>query len=109
MKKIVLLATAALMLVGSLHARGGRGGYYYYDGWNGWLVPFFIGNMIGYSVARQPVVYTNQPTVIYTNTPPTMVEESYTVQENEAPIYEERWVYFDDCKCERKVLINIQQ
>ncbi len=109
MKKIVLLATASLLLAGSLHARGGRGGYYYYDGWNGWLVPFFIGNMIGYSVARQPVVYTTQPTVIYTNTPPTMVDDSYTIQENEAPIYEERWVYFDDCKCERKVLVNIQQ
>lgn len=108
MKKIVLLATSALILAGSLHARGGHGGYYY-DGWNGWIAPFFIGSMLGYSVARQPVVYTTSPAVIYTNAPVGMVQESYTVQESEGPVYEERWVYFEDCKCERKVLINIQQ
>jgi hypothetical protein len=38
-----------------------------------------------------------------------MAEDRYVVQDDEAPMYEERWVYFDDCKCERKVLINIQQ
>jgi hypothetical protein len=108
MKKIVLLATSALMLAGSLHARGGHGSYYY-DGWNGWIAPFFIGSMLGYSVARQPVIYTTSPAVIYTNAPVGMVQESYTVQESEGPVYEERWVYFEDCKCERKVLINIQQ
>jgi hypothetical protein len=108
MKKIVLLATSALILAGSLHARGGHGSYYY-DGWNGWIAPFFIGSMLGYSVARQPVVYTTSPAVIYTNAPVGMVQESYTVQESEGPVYEERWVYFEDCKCERKVLINIQQ
>lgn len=107
MKKIVLVATSALILAGSLHARGGH--VRYYDGWNGWIAPFFIGSVLGYSVARQPVVYTSTPTVIYTNTPINMVEERYSVQEEESPMYEERWVYFEDCKCERKVLINIQQ
>jgi hypothetical protein len=106
MKKIVLLATSTLILVGSLHARGGH--VRYYDGWNGWIAPLFIGSILGYSVARQPVVYTTSPTVIYTNSPVGMVENRYVVQDDEAPMYEERWVYFDDCKCERKVLVNIQ-
>jgi hypothetical protein len=107
MKKIVLLAASMLILAGSLHARGGH--VRYYDGWNGWIAPLFIGSILGYSVARQPVVYTTSPTVIYTNSPVGMVEDRYVVQDDEAPMYEERWVYFDDCKCERKVLINIQQ
>jgi len=106
MKKTFLLVTATLILAGSLHARGGY--VRYYDGWNGWIAPLFIGSVLGYSIARQPVVYSTTPTVIYTNAPMEMVEDNYIVQENRGPVYEERWVYFEDCKCERKVLVNIQ-
>jgi len=106
MKKIVLLMTATMILAGSLQARGGH--IRYYDGWNGWIAPLFIGSVLGYSIARQPVIYSTTPTVIYTNAPMEMVEDSYIIQENRGSVYEERWVYFEDCKCERKVLINIQ-
>jgi len=123
MKKIVLLATVALMSAGSLQAHGyghrGYGGGHYYGGWGygGWVAPFVIGGALGYAASRPAVVYDTSPTVIYT-TPQTMVVEgspsASVVQQrtnvsNQAPMYEERWVYFEDCQCERKVLVNIQQ
>lgn len=112
MKKIVLVATIALVLAGSLEARGGgdRSHYYYQRGGHGgWIVPFIFGSMIGYTISRQPVVYTPSPTVVYTDSPTVIVDDKYSVQEDQSPIYEERWVYFEDCQCERKVLVNTRQ
>jgi len=108
MKKVILIATMALVLAGSLEARGGHSHYYY----DGWFVPFIFGSMLGASISRQPVIYTTQPAVIYTNQPTVVTEDYYRVQniqEEQAPVYEERWVYFEDCQCERKVLVNVQQ
>ncbi|HEX5711201.1 MAG TPA: hypothetical protein VFX68_07615 [Sulfuricurvum sp.] len=116
MKKILLLSVAVAMAAGSLHAHGGKRGYYRDWGYGGWIFPFVVGGILGSAASRQSVVYETEPRVIYT-TPPTMIVEDTGVDtfvedsENEwreAPVYEERWIYFEDCKCERKVLINTQ-
>jgi len=118
MKKIVLVATIAFVLAGSLEARNGGHSHYYYErgGHGGWIVPFIFGSMIGYTISRQPVVYAPSPAVVYTDSPTVIVDDQYTlqndqysVQEDQSPVYEERWVYFEDCQCERKVLVNIRQ
>ncbi|MFA6188228.1 MAG: hypothetical protein WC680_03010 [Sulfuricurvum sp.] len=114
MKKIILLTLAVLMASGSLYAHGGSRGYYV--GHGGWLFPFVLGGILGSAVSRQTVVYDPQPTVIYTSPPTTIIRDTphgAIVQQSdeswrEGPVYEERWVYFEDCKCERKVLINTQ-
>lgn len=114
MKKITLLILSVLMLSGSLHAHGGSRGYYINNG--GWIFPFVLGGILGSAVSRQTVVYDSQPTVIYTSPPTTIIRDTvpatYVHQSDDeyrnGPVYEERWVYFEDCKCERKVLINTQ-
>ncbi len=122
MKRIVLLVTAALLMTNSLQARNygrshgpvayhGHGGYY-----GNWFIPFVFGGALGYAASRPVIMYDTAPAVIYTTAPRTMVIDNSAaypvVQEvtpaQESPVYEERWVYFDDCKCERKVLVNIQ-
>lgn len=114
MKKITLLFISVLVLSGSLYAHGGNRGYYYSNG--GWIFPFVLGGILGSATSRQTAVYDRQPTVIYTSPPRTIIRNtvppSYIQQPDDdrldAPIYEERWVYFEDCQCERKVLINTQ-
>lgn len=114
MKKIILLSVALLISSGSLHAHGSSHGYYI--GHGGWIFPFVLGGILGSAVTRQNVVYEQQPTIIYTSpprtiirdvTPPTFIQQS-DGSLNEVPVYEERWVYFEDCQCERKVLVNTQ-
>lgn len=115
MKKIILISVAALMAAGSLYAHGGSHGYYRDWGHGGWIFPFVVGGILGSAASRQTVVYDAPPAVIYT-TPQTMIVQDappYTVGQSgdvwrETPLYEERWIYFEDCKCERKVLINTQ-
>jgi len=127
MKKIVLAATMILLMSGSVQARGYGGGYhrsgsahYYGGGWGygGWVAPLLFGGVLGYAASRPTVVYDSSPTVVYTTQPQTMVIQSSTpapvVQENnmisdDPSGYEERWVYFEDCQCERKVLVNMRQ
>ncbi|MDD5211078.1 MAG: hypothetical protein PHV62_01575 [Sulfuricurvum sp.] len=114
MKKIILLSIALLMSAGSLHAHGRSHGYYVSH--DGWLFPFVLGGILGSTVSRQTVVYDPQPRIIYTSPPTTIIRETepeINVQQSDdvgigEPVYEERWVYFEDCKCERKVLINTQ-
>lgn len=114
MKKIILLGLSVLIVSGSLYAHGSSHGYYV--GHGGWIFPFVLGGILGSAVSRQTVVYDQQPTVIYTSPPTTVIRESvpgtivrqYDDGWKEGPVYEERWVYFDDCKCERKVLVNTQ-
>lgn len=126
MKKIILLSAAALLIAGSLEARRINRHYYppvhhqvYYGGHGGWVAPFVIGGMLGYTLSRPDVVYTSSPRVIYTNPPlhdyrsvyyqpNTAIQQSVEIS-TPAPLYEERWVYFDDCQCERKVLISTQR
>ena len=104
MKKIILLSMIFLLSTASLHAHGG------------WIFPFVLGGILGSTVTLQNVVYDQRPTVIYTSpprsiiqetVPPTYIQQSYD-NRLDAPVYEERWVYFEDCQCERKVLINMQ-
>lgn len=114
MKKIFLLSIAILMSIGSLHAHGNSHGYYV--GHGGWIFPFVLGGILGSAVTRQNVVYDQRPTIIYTSpsrtiirdTVPTGYVQQYDDTGVEGPVYEERWVYFEDCQCERKVLINMQ-
>lgn len=125
MKKIVsVLLITAIMTTGTLFARGGYyyggGGYhrggYYHGGW-GWAAPLFVGGALGYTASRPTVVYESAPNIIYTQPQSTMViqqapqviQQSTPVPTNGNGVYEERWVYFDDCKCQRKVLVNMQQ
>jgi hypothetical protein len=130
MNKIVLLAVTIVLMAGSVQARGyGGGGYHifggahYYGGggwgYRGWVAPLLFGGVLGYAASRPAVVYDESPTIIYTTAPQTMVIQSSNsstsvVQETNAVSddtsgYEERWVYFEDCKCERKVLVNTRQ
>lgn len=114
MKKIIVLGLSVLLASGSLYSHGGNRGYYV--GHGGWIFPFVLGGILGSAVSRQTVVYDQQPTVIYTSPPTTVIREpmpgtivhQYDEGWREGPVYEERWVYFDDCKCERKVLVNTQ-
>ena len=128
MKKIItFLLITAVMTTGSLYAHGGyhgggsyhRGGSYYHGGW-GWglAAPLFIGGALGYAASRPTVVYESAPNVIYTQpqstmviqqSSPQMIQQTTVVPNNGGGVYEERWVYFDDCKCQRKVLVNMQQ
>lgn len=115
MKKIVLIALVCLTAVVSLeaHDRGGRHDAYDWR-YGGWISPFFLGGVIGYTLApRQTVIYETPSPVIVQTVPRTTVIQSpsqVVVQpSNSSEVYEERWVYFDDCQCERKVLVKISQ
>ncbi len=126
MKKIVLVAISVIFMTAAVQARGYGGGYhgsarahYSGSGWGygGWVAPLLFGGVLGYAVSHPAVVYDGSPTVIYTTPPHTMVIQNSApatvVQENnpiseETSGYEERWVYFEDCKCERKVLVNMR-
>lgn len=127
MKKILsVLLITALVTTGTLVARGGyyggggyHGGGHYHGGWGwgGWAAPLFIGGALGYAASRPTVVYESAPNIIYTQPQSTMViqqtpqviQQNTVIPTNENGVYEERWVYFDDCKCQRKVLVNMQQ
>lgn len=124
MKKFAALSLTALIAAGSLQAHGynyyyPRAHVYYGGHGGGWVAPLIVGGMLGYALSRPNVVYTQPaPTVIYTQpSPQPVIVESYpgttAVQQSaqiieQTPVYEERIVYFDDCKCERKVLVNIR-
>lgn len=126
MKKIIILSAAAVLIAGSLEARGWNRAPYpvhhqvYYGGHGNWVAPLIIGGMLGYTLSRPDVVYTPSPTVIYTTSPRVMSVDGYQstapirqsveiiAPDSAVPMYEERWVYFDDCQCERKVLISTQ-
>lgn len=121
-KKLITLSLVIFLAASSMQAHGWggyRGGGHYYRGWGygGWMAPFMLGGVVGYAVSRPTVIYDASPTVIYTTPPQTMIVQDRSspsvVQETTnvstpAPVYEERWVYFEDCQCERKVLVNIQ-
>lgn len=83
-----------------------RGGYYgprhggYHNG--NWIIPLMVGGVLGYALSeprRETVTYVQpvQPQVVY----PAPV---YQYQ----PVYQEQWIYFSDCDCQRKVLVPIR-
>jgi len=62
-----------------------------------WVVPLVVGGVLGYALAeprRESVSYTStvRAPVVY----------------SEQPVYEERWVYFSDCDCQRRVLVRVR-
>ena len=64
MKKI--FAFLLLVIVTSAHAHG----YWRHDGrygWN-WVAPVIVGGVVGYEIARPPIVYQQQPVIIQQNT-----------------------------------------
>ncbi|MDD2828340.1 MAG: hypothetical protein PHW18_02060 [Sulfuricurvum sp.] len=115
MDKVRIGLLVMLLMVSSVEARGGGGHHYsgehYYRGWGygGWIAPFVFGSMIGYS-SRPAVIYEPSPTVVYTTAPQTVViQNDDGVDLSVNSHYEERMVYFEDCQCERKVLVNTRQ
>jgi len=66
---------------------------------NNWVVPLMVGGVLGY-VLSEP----RRETVTYTSTG--RVPVVYPAQPQ--PVYEERWVYFSDCDCQRRVLVEIR-
>ncbi|MCK9373949.1 MAG: hypothetical protein M0P91_12210 [Sulfuricurvum sp.] len=63
---------------------------------NNWVVPLVVGGVLGYALTesrRQSVPYaTIGASVVYP----------------EQPVYEERWVYFGECDCQRRVLVRVR-
>jgi hypothetical protein len=115
--RFIPMVLAGLLLVSSANAhpydRHVRMAHSHGD----WVVPLVVGGMLGYvlSSPRNETTYvTTQPTqVVYTSAPParvvyTSAPASTVIYTQSAPIYEERWVYFSDCDCQRKVLVPIR-
>ena len=72
MKKFILIF-ALLSAVVSAEACCYRGGYYHHGYYgNGWVAPALIGGVIGYELARPPVVVEQQPIVV--QQPPVVVQ-----------------------------------
>ncbi len=105
--RFISTAVGALMLLSVSayadhdgHGGGyGRGGYYAPSHYNhgSWIVPLAVGGILGYALSeprRESVTYIQplQSQVIYSS----------------QPIYQEQWVYFNDCDCQRKVLVQIR-
>ena len=64
MKKILSLFILALALTAGAEACCYRGGYYHHGYYgNGWVAPALIGGVIGYELARPPVVI-EQPVIV---------------------------------------------
>ncbi|MGZ8556659.1 MAG: hypothetical protein ACXWVX_09820 [Sulfuricurvum sp.] len=61
---------------------------------NNWVIPLVVGGVLGYALSEpryESVTYTRAPVV-------------YAPQ----PVYQEEWVYFSDCDCQRKVLVRVR-
>jgi len=100
------MVTASLILSSSLYADRGhdRGGWYegprhvkmaYPRSHNNWVVPLVIGGVLGYALSeprRESVTYVTSSPAVYVP----------------QPIYQEQWVYFSDCDCQRKVLVPVR-
>ena len=73
MKRFLSLFILTLVLTTSAEACCYRDGYYHhgYDGGGGWVAPALIGGVIGYELARPPVV-VEQPVIVQ---PPQVVAQ----------------------------------
>lgn len=115
LRSISAVLSAVMILSVSAHAehydndRGGRyvpvqhyghdnRGDYHHNGGN-WVVPLVIGGFLGY-VLSEP----RRENVTYVESVSTPAPVIYAPQ----PVYEERWVYFSDCDCQRKVLVPVR-
>ena len=64
---------------------------------NNWVIPLVIGGVLGYAFSeprRESVAYvqTVHAPVVYAP----------------QPMYQEQWAYFEECDCQRKVLVRIR-
>ncbi|MFZ2890276.1 hypothetical protein [Sulfuricurvum sp.] len=101
---VVLLSSSVYAYGG--HDRGGRyepqrhmkmsNNYHGHHHSNGnWVVPLVIGGVLGYVLSeprQESVTYVSSAPVVY----------------NPQPTYQEQWVYFSDCDCQRKVLVRVR-
>jgi hypothetical protein len=100
-----VLSAVMILSVSAYADHGGhdRGGYYApHYGHGNWIIPLMVGGVIGYALSephRETVTYVQpvQPQIIY----------QAPVYQSQ-PIYQEQWVYFNDCDCQRKVLVPIR-
>lgn len=77
-----------------------------------WVVPLVVGGVLGYALSeprRTTMTYVSTPAApVYASPAPVYSTAGYGVSYGSQPVYEERWVYFSDCDCERKVLVQIR-
>lgn len=69
---------------------------------NNWVVPLVVGGVLGYALSeprRESVTYTSS---VYSGQ--SVAPAGYAPQ----PVYQEQWVYFSDCDCQRKVLVQVR-
>ena len=60
-----------------------------------WVIPLVVGGVLGYALSeprRESVTYVSAAPVVYAP----------------QPVYQEQWVYFSDCDCQRKVLVKVR-
>ncbi|MDD5052194.1 MAG: hypothetical protein PHO27_05610 [Sulfuricurvum sp.] len=84
--------------------RGG-GGYYAprhvemsrYNHGN-WIIPLMVGGALGYALSEP-----RRESVTYIQSVPAPV-----VYQTQQPVYQEQWIYFSDCDCQRKVLVPVR-
>jgi hypothetical protein len=67
----------------------------HHDHHGNWIVPLVVGGVLGYALSEP-----RRETVVYASAAPVM----YTPQ----PTYQERWVYFGECDCQRRVLVSVR-
>lgn len=109
MKKVQPFATviaASVLLVSGVYAGGHDHGGRYESARHmkmsnhhnsDWVVPLMIGGVLGYVLAEP-----RHESVTYVQNTPTPIV--FAPQ----PMYQEQWVYFSDCDCQRKVLVRVR-
>jgi hypothetical protein len=113
-RPLTLIVSALMVMSASAYASSGhdRGGRYVaphhvkmashnnYDRHSGsnWVVPLVIGGVLGYALSSP-----RQESVTYVQS-----VQSVPVVYASQPIYQEQWVYFSDCDCQRKVLVPVR-
>ena len=60
-----------------------------------WVVPLVIGGVLGYALSEP-----RRDTISYVQSNPVVCAPQ--------PMYQEQWVYFSDCDCQRKVLVRVR-
>lgn len=99
--KLIALLTG-LTLSTSAFAHGPYYGPRYYGhvhSSNDWVAPLIVGGAVGYILA-QP----RQQTVIVQQPAPVVVDQPYSPNQ---PIYQYQDIYFNDCNCMKRVLVQV--
>lgn len=82
MKKVLAILLLTISAGAMAHGHNHHGGFYrpHYGGWGwgGWVAPTIIGGVVGYELARQPVIVQQPPVIV--QQPPVMVQPQMTTQ-----------------------------